>query len=132
MFSADAWYTAEVKRFTNILGAGITAGAVLDRIGGQEFPGKWAGIFMADQDYPIGGYCVVNTDHSGEPGTHWVAVGEGMLYDSFGRRDILKNTRLSDTEYDAEQRQEEENCGQRCLAWLSVLETYGPTAAADI
>lgn len=131
-YSTEDWYNIELKRFIGLLGSGITTGSDLDRVGRSEFKGKWSGIFMSDQNLPRRGYCIVNTDRVGDPGVHWVAVGSGMVYDSFGRSNILNKPGLKDTDYDAEQTNNEANCGQRCLAWLSVLDSYGPDEAATI
>ena len=35
-------------------------------------------------------------------------------------------------EFDAEQKKEENNCGQRCLAWLYVCDKQGPDKAMTI
>lgn len=111
------------------LGRGTTLSGSLDYIGGELFGSRWAGIFMRDEDYPIDQYCIVNTDKKGQPGTHWVAVGGGMQYDSFGRKNILGNGRLRDTEPKPEQTPDETDCGARCMAWLCTLNLLGADKA---
>jgi hypothetical protein len=55
------------------------------------------------------GYCIVNTDKAGKPGTHWFALAPNNdLYDS-----LEQNGGLSDVE----QKKWEKNCGQRALSW---------------
>lgn len=125
-------YEQELKRFIQVIGNGLTYSNTLQEMGLREFPDRWKGIFMSDETYPLRGYSIVNTDPAGQPGEHWVAVADGMLYDSFGRANLINNPTLVDTELDAEQLIEEENCGQRCLAWLSVHYLLGPEAAKTI
>ena len=93
-------------------------------------------------------YAILNLDTSGETGSHWVAYArEGPsvhhLYDSFGRmaNDIVPmlTNKLSksgirlihDTE-DAEQMDEQEDCGARSLAYLYAYEHFGHRLASSI
>ena len=96
----------------------------------------WRGIYAKDGPWKekIGkGYMIVNLDSKGQPGSHWVAVAGRLLYDSFGRKSILgESNGLQDVERDAEQRNAEDNCGQRCLAWLGVYRVLGPEIAYTI
>jgi len=50
---------------------------------------------------------IYNTDRA-PPGTHWFAVYEGYVYDPLG----------DDASRTPEQATEEDNCGQRCVAYL--------------
>lgn len=129
---ANKFYEQELKRFVSAIGPGITYSNTLNEMGMREFPDKWKGIFMSNSRYPLKGYSIVNTDMKGQPGEHWTAVADGLLYDSFGRANLLNNSRLLDVDLDAEQAIEEENCGQRCLAFLSVHYNLGPRAALKI
>ena len=76
--------------------------------------------------------CVVNLDERESGGSHWIALaqdGGGLLvYDSFGRSVVDGD--VIHTENDAEQSMVETNCGQRCLAWLSVYHRFGGAAAS--
>ena len=87
----------------------------------------------------------IELDNSIEPGSHWVALAklnknESIIYDSFGRgytQIIPKlrysgNGRIINTDDDAEQTIYENNCGQRCLAWLLYLKHYGSDKAETI
>jgi hypothetical protein len=69
-------------------------------------------------------------------GLHWVAgYMDGstlVIYDSFGRpwKSLFKNNlkkykKVVNTENDAEQEMAAQTCGQRCVAWLSVVYTIG-------
>ena len=71
------------------------------------------------------GYAIVNLDKHDMPGSHWVAMADSMVYDSFGRDVGLGET----TERDVEQGRREDNCGQRCVAFLCVYHAYGPEIA---
>lgn len=82
-------------------------------------------------------YAILNVDKSYQPGSHWVAVAKTpagvLVYDSYGRKTSKLIPSLSksgngvvmDTEYDAEQTEEETNCGARVLAWLLVHDVWG-------
>ena len=88
---------------------------------------------------------VINTHDTNMPGEHWVAVARGVkhtakvyVYDSFGRRHLIKpshikplprGTRLVPVDDDKEQKDAENNCGQRCLAWLMVFDQCGEEIA---
>ena len=72
-------------------------------------------------------------------GSHWVAVcrakedEQATVYDSFGRTHVLGNEKnLLDTDRDAEQKTIEDNCGQRCLAFIWVFLEYGSAMARTI
>lgn len=125
-------YRKFVDRLIPILGDDITFGDSIDWIGRTLFEDRWGGVFMRDEEYPTDSYCVVNMDSKGGRGSHWIAVGAGMQYDSFGRRDALRNGELLDTASDAEQSLAEYNCGVRALAWLCTLNLLGVEKAAQI
>lgn len=87
---------------------------------------------------------ILNTTDHGE---HWTVVhhtgGKYYFYDSFGRKfkDLfdsklpLIDTDLSDREQQTkfyEDDTEEENCGQRCLAWILLVHLYGIEAGIHI
>ena len=66
------------------------------------------------------GYCIVNTDKAGEPGTHWFSIAPNDdLYDSLEQNGVLS---------DVEQSKWEKNCGQRALAWC-LLHLQDPILA---
>jgi len=82
-------------------------------------------------------YSIINTQ--GAPGEHWMACymiskNNPLFYDSFGRSIISGWTgqRLLTTEEDAEQDISEDNCGQRCVAWLLLVKEMGWRAGKKI
>jgi len=126
------FYDKYLDDIESVIGNKSTYASTLEKAGKQLFGPDFLGVFAKDEKYPQNGeYAIVNTHRRDEPGEHWMAVGKGMLYDSFGRRGMLGGG-LQDTELDAEQNIVEENCGQRCLAWLCVLDNHGIDAALEI
>lgn len=102
---------------------------------------KFRGVYPRDQIPSLkrGQGCIVNNKNHDEEGEHWVALARGrdsgllLQYDSFGRNDFLKlGEQSKDAEHDAEQADEEENCGNRCLAFLAVFYTLGENFAVWI
>lgn len=118
----------------------------LNKQGKRIFKNKFVGVY-ARNTFPFstlkpGDKGIINTDREGLPGTHWVAVARGVrhtdkvyMYDSFGRKNLIQpqtvqklppGARLVDVDpSDAEQREAEDNCGQRSLAWLMVFDQCG-------
>lgn len=124
--SIKALYETFLEIMCHFIGDGETVSSLLDQIGMKLFPLKWKGVFSSDEKYPLTGYCIVNLDKASQPGSHWVAVANGHVYDSFGRCGLLKGRNLKCSgDGVAEQYISEENCGQRCLAWLCVHQTGG-------
>ena len=76
-----------------------------------------------DEPHPNEGYCIVNTGTRRSGGSHWLAYADGIWYDSFGR------SKYGDLSADAEQVENEYNCGQRSLVWLCVYHSLGAQAA---
>jgi len=69
---------------------------------------------------------IANLDERSQPGTHWVCRYNGVWHDPLGsngtgqRKGFERRVQGSWTEDDPEQRRDEDNCGQRCLAALMV------------
>lgn len=108
----------------------VTTGLQLQKYGKIFFGRKFTGVFARDQ-MPVNinfQYMIVNLDNSDQPGSHWVACVRDtngvLVYDSFGRNIPLFVNQIN-TESDPEQLLQEENCGQRCLAFLLVYDYYG-------
>ena len=123
------------------VGIGAMMTTELDRVGSAMFGDKYIGTFAYDQwNHTKHGYQIINLDVSTKPGSHWIAMhndGQNMLvYDSFGREVIPADTdgliKIHHTENDAEQDILENNCGQRCLAWLKVVNDLGIDIAQTI
>lgn len=126
-------YEQCLRELEGVLGTEATYASDLDHIGYCLFGDKWGGVFAKDQDFPIDRYCIINTHNQDQSGEHWLALGCGVLYDSFGR-DLRKmiGGRMKITEPDPEQEESENNCGARCLAWLCVLDDCGIEIALTI
>lgn len=122
-----------------VLGNGTTFSLDLDKIGRRMFGQKFAGVFASDMIPKLNNlkkFAILNLDKSTKPGSHWIAVafdkGDLLVYDSFGRKakNIIPALKGAiDSDLDAEQKESEDNCGQRSLAWLHVLDKHGRDAA---
>lgn len=62
-------------------------------------------------------YGIYNTDHH-PPGTHWFCVYDGYVYDPLG----------DDQSKTPEQPKEDDDCGQRCIAYLIMCKKLGKGA----
>ncbi len=136
-------YNDLVGFMIKMLGNKSTFSDNLDKVGRKKLGTKFHGVYPSDKIPKLNRikpYAVINLDNSRKPGSHWVAIAWNdnaryhMVYDSFGRKTqkILPNfynqrggKKIIDTEYDAEQRIKEDNCGQRCLAWLMCVDKFG-------
>lgn len=135
-----------VRYAESLVGRDVTIGSTLHEHGRSLFKRKFAGVFAADQVPRSTNftYAIVNLDPQDKPGSHWIAMAKlpggretgYLVYDSFGRptEEILPTMPIpyQDTEDDAEQKESEDNCGARCLAWLIIYDMYGPNGAALI
>ena len=140
----DQIYNHFVKIVESLVGNGETHSANLEKVGKEMFDKKFAGVFAADTIPKSTNfkYCIANLDNSDQPGSHWVAMARlpgpkrYLVYDSFGRStsEILPDLQVPNeqTEQDAEQKREEDNCGARCLAWLTMFDMFGPDVARQI
>lgn len=136
-----AQYNKIFKKTVAALGNGSTYGDDLDRYCKRKLGDKFMGVYAADEipDLEGGVCCISNLSKRSEPGSHWIGLagvdGKVIMYDSFGRSPskILKNSKgIIATDSDAEQREEEENCGARTVAWLLYLDEYGMDSAIMI
>lgn len=143
---AEKAYEKYLKKFEQVLGISATYTHQLNDIGQSTFGSqKFNGVFTIDripQDFTS---IIANLDTMEEPGSHWVAFaktsnGKYMMYDSFARptdeivrgAQHTKKVGIVQTEMDAEQKDHEQNCGARCLAWLMVFHRHGEKAAWKI
>lgn len=115
---------------------GITNTTELDHIGKTLFGDKFNGTVPLDHlDKEKDGYWIVNTDTSDKGGEHWFGVvidpeyKKPLVYDSFGRKLLHQ---LPHTENDPEQKEEEENCGARTIAWLLTYDLGGRSLAIQV
>lgn len=141
---AKQMYKRALAQVQKVMGKGETDSEQLERMGKYLFEDKWMGVFARDTINPRGeeGYYIVNLDTSRQPGSHWTALavrGPVIYYfDSFARRQssTLKMTDpnhiiVSESNPDTLQKENEENCGQRSLAWLMLFDT-SPEMALSI
>ncbi len=122
------------------LGSEATFGSDLRRIGQQMFPNKFSGVFARDRIPEHIIYAIVNLDKHDEKGSHWIALvdigDKTIIYDSFGRdtKKILPNLEdrgdtIIETDRDAEQQINENDCGPRSLAFLFIFDNFGKDIA---
>ncbi len=122
----------------------------LEKIARQLFRGKFKGVFAADDNIKLSRskpYAIVNAGRRSGGGFHWFPVcltktNTLLCSDSFGRpiksfsedyRDLTHDGRLK-VIYTTKREQKncENNCGERSLAWLYVCDRLGPHAASTI
>ena len=145
-------FNAKVREYQKLVGRGGTYGKDLDDVGKQIYKKEWSGIY-SQNNLPLSKikknkrlYGIFNSDYQGM-GVHWLSfyVRDNQLYiwDSFGRDidDIvsvlhkqLKNQRIrfQMSDRDRNQKDIEEDCGARCLAWLDCVKEYGIRLAMKI
>jgi len=114
----------------------------ISKAGRQLFGEKYIGTFTIDQlpELKNNECLILNLDHSYELGSHWCSMikfnNKLYFYDSFGRKHskiiskkYIREKIYEDKNYDSEQNVNEENCGQRSLAFLVFFYCYGPEQA---
>jgi len=129
---AEAEYAVWVTKVSSLAPDGVKT-SKLDGVGKHLFGDKFIGVFARDTMPKLekGQYLIFNLDTSDKPGSHWVALTNDLVYDSFGR-DMKHVTQTGQTDPDAEQSKTELNCGARCIAFLAVYDTYGSKVARYI
>lgn len=130
---ANAHYQQYLKNITSIIGNDQeTFNTEIDALCKYLFKDLFLGVFAHDEmpQSTTGKYCIVNLDNHNQPGSHWVAIADNIIYDSFGR--MLDFEGYTMTDDDAEQLVTENNCGQRSIAWLCVYYVLGSRAAMQI
>lgn len=127
----DTLYKNLVNYYSKKVGhSKTTNGKTLSTLGKKSFGTKFKGVYARDQIPCLKAHesCIFNLDTKDKPGSHWCAMYKHgkkyLIYDSFGRK-VIKGKKYIYTGCDAEQKIKEENCGQRCLAWLEIVYTMG-------
>jgi hypothetical protein len=135
-------YNKVLQEMTKYLGSDTTFSDDLQRVAINILSNKFKGVYPSDKIPKLNElqpYSILNLDNSKMPGSHWIAVAYSpndksvSVYDSFGRKSskIIPSLykafggRIIDSDYDKEQRNSEDNCGQRCISWLKIFDTYG-------
>ena len=71
--------------------------------------------------------CIANLDTSKQSGSHWVALFKYKdniyMFDSFDRK--ISNFIRVDIDKPVMQKPKEEDCGQRCIAFLALVASIG-------
>ena len=121
-------YNTALKVFEASIGNDVgTYSTTLLKVGKHVWGKKFKGVYSSNSKIPKG-YSICNVDAIGEPGSHWLAICDGVIYDSFGRtiKPLAKDlSRFKDVDLDAEQSKKENNCGARSLAFIFVYDTLG-------
>src|SRR5210317_1155645 len=136
-------YKTELKKIESMMKHNKTTYSdELHKICKKLFGVKFKGVYPSDKIPKLNDlspYCILNLDRSTEPGSHWIALVKDdkedrcLVYDSFGRKNTTiiphlrfsGNGRVIDTDRDPEQHPTQTNCGQRCLAFLSIYNKWG-------
>ena len=147
---AMSYYNVILERVEKMIGKKSTLSTELELAGKKLLGVKFKGVYPSDKIPKLNNlacYCIVNVDKSNEMGSHWMAIVKDVnnkssehgciLYDSFGRKNtkiipslrFSGNGRVLDTDRDAEQNKNEDNCGQRSLSWLVFYDTFGKDKA---
>lgn len=123
-----------LKKATLLIGhSHTTFGSELEKAGQKLFKYKFGGVYSADtlpKNLDPKKYFICNVDDSTQEGSHWVAIFDSYIYDSFGRSAREMNPNfvghgLKKTEDDIEQTAVQQNCGQRSLGFLIVCKSHG-------
>jgi hypothetical protein len=127
-------YNKWVQNIERSIGSKTTTTRQLQSAGKRLVGRQFVGVFASDRlpNLPPKHCAIINVDGSNEPGSHWLAITDKYMYDSYGR-DINKLVKTRDftqrnTERDAEQFKSEKNCGARCLAFCVCFKLYGNEA----
>ncbi len=105
----------------------------LMKLGRYFFGKKFKGVYSED-NIPIlkNQYAIINIDNA-----HWLGMANDgkntYIYDTFGRNskkilpEIFRsgNGNIIDSDRKPEQIKSEEDCGQKCIAWLCLFDNYG-------
>lgn len=130
---ANKEYDLYLKNIIYIIGSNdVTYNNTLDKLCHYLFGKLFMGVFAHDKKprNTTNQYCIVNLDKTGMPGSHWVAIADNIVYDSFGRKLDFNGYDMPDP--DSEQLIRENDCGQRSIAWLCVYHALGRQAAMKI
>lgn len=90
---------------------------------------NFVGVFALDEIPQLKNNqnCIINLDTSNEPGSHWVALfkyrNKTYFFDSFNRK-ILPYTRVVIDKH-MKQKNRYEDCGQRCIVFLCLVQVLG-------
>jgi hypothetical protein len=122
------------------LGSNTTYANVLQNVAYKKLGIHFKGVYASDQIPVLNDlhkYAILNLDKSTQSGSHWIAVAyednKIYVFDSFGRQSIkiipsiyksYSANKIIDTDHDAEQTEDEKNCGALSLTWLLFFDKW--------
>ena len=143
-------YTATVKKLEKHVfhSNQETTDDQLNRVGKKIFKKEWGGVYAEDDKLPLQypyKYFIVNTDKANQEGTHWTAVYADIqhkriyIYDTFNRQlsKLLHDVEVNAHEkhftvkkgsHKIHQKESQNDCGQRSMAWLMLVKKHGIVA----
>ena len=146
--SVQQTFNETVRAIEKIYGRGMKTNIQLIEIAKNIFPMLGNNVFR-NMEYQFdkmkGKFSIINTDNGN--GEHWLATfqrGKNIyVFDSFGRptknlipvfykRAIHAGYTIIDTDYDADQRDEQVDCGIRALSWCIICHFKGIKYALKI
>lgn len=120
----------------------MTSDAQLNKVGKSLFGNKYIGTFACDEIPVLSKtqYMIINNKPRKHGGEHWIAccnVSDVVyVFDSFGRSTeslipslFIGHGVIVDTDYDKDQRDDQKDCGARCIAWIKLFDEYGVDTA---
>lgn len=123
----QALYEFTLNEVQKTLGAGITNDEQLNKY--CTFLPKFKGTHAWDELPKLKNLesCIINLDKSNQPGSHWVAIykykNKTYMFDSFDRK--ISNFRKVEIDKAVMQKPKENDCGQRSIAFLALVESIG-------
>jgi hypothetical protein len=126
---------------------GTTNNIELSRLCQELFGTKFHGVYPSDRIPKLDihrKYCILNLDKSTETGSHWVGciLDNDIIYifDTYNRsvKQILpaiykfKNNTIRKGEKHVLEKDTGTDCGERCIAWLLLVDKYGIDIAKNI
>ena len=138
---AEDLYVKYYNEIKPMIGTKTTHTGQLNKLGKKLFGKRFRGAWPSDHTPKLkkGQSMIINVDKKDEPGSHWLSVvrdrNSMYVYDSFGRhtKNLIphfykKNgsgSKVKNTERDIEQRNEQLDCGLRCMSSLAVYYDKG-------
>ena len=127
---------------------GTTNNIELSRLCNELLGSKFHGVYPSDKIPNLNfhrRYCILNLDKSYQAGSHWVACvldsnDDIYIFDTYDRsiRKILpsiykvKHHRIMKGNRSVLEKDDGTDCGERCIAWLLLVEKYGIDVAKKI
>jgi hypothetical protein len=122
---------------------GVTTSTELTKKGRELFGSKYKGTYSQDTvpRFSEDAYFIFNTDVQNKPGVHWLggvydkAKHKYIIFDSFGRnisrlvpffvKQHNADSEIVDNDHHVRQSKNGDDCGERSLAWLKLVDEHG-------